>query len=62
MRMMQISDRPTRLAQALAEFGRIDKTLYVLTCVDDENRRRSTLHQLNRGEGRHSVAWAWLLC
>jgi TnpA family transposase len=56
MRMMQISDRPTRLAQALAEFGRIDKTLYVLTYVDDENRRRSTLHQLNRGEGRHSVA------
>jgi TnpA family transposase len=52
MRMMQISDRPTRLAQALAEFGRIDKTLHVLTYVDDENRRRSTLHQLNRGEGR----------
>jgi len=56
MRMMQISDRPTRLAQALAEFGRIDKTLHVLTYVDDENRRRSTLNQLNRGEGRHSVA------
>src|SRR5450631_1890417 len=55
MRMMQISDRPTRLAQALAEFGRIDKTLHVLTYVDDENRR-STLNQLNRGEGRHSVA------
>jgi TnpA family transposase len=56
MRIMQISDRPTRLAQALAEFGRIDKTLHVLTYVDDETRRRSTLHQLNRGEGRHSVA------
>jgi TnpA family transposase len=26
MRTLQVGDRPTRLAQALAEFGRIDKT------------------------------------
>ena len=56
MRMLQIGDRPTRLAQALAEFGRIEKTLHILTYIDDESRRRSTLLQLNRGEGRHSVA------
>jgi TnpA family transposase len=56
MRMLQIGDRPTRLAQALAEFGRIEKTLHVLTYIDDESRRRATLLQLNRGEGRHSVA------
>jgi TnpA family transposase len=56
MRMLQVSDRPTRLAQALAEFGRIEKTLHILTYIDDESRRRSTLLQLNRGEGRHSLA------
>lgn len=58
MRTLQIGDRPTRLAQALAEFGRIEKTLHTLTYIDDEAKRRSTLTQLNRGEGRHSVARA----
>ncbi|MDQ3232466.1 MAG: Tn3 family transposase [Pseudobdellovibrionaceae bacterium] len=56
MRSLQIADRPTRLAQAVAEFGRIDKTLHALTTIDDEEKRRSTLAQLNRGEGRHSLA------
>jgi TnpA family transposase len=58
MRMLQVSDRPTRLAQALAEFGRIDKTLHILRYIDDESKRRATLLQLNRGEGRHSLARA----
>ena len=56
MRTLQIGNSPTRLAQAVAEFGRIDKTLHCLNFIDDENRRRSTLTQLNRGEGRHSLA------
>lgn len=56
MRMLQIGDRPTRLAQALAEFGRIEKTLHILRYIDDESFRRAILRQLNRGEGRHSVA------
>jgi TnpA family transposase len=58
MRTLQVGDRPTRLAQALAEFGRIDKTLHTLTFIDDEPMRRGTLTQLNRGEGRHSLARA----
>lgn len=58
MRTLQVGDRPTRLAQAIAEFGRIDKTLHTLTYIDDEAKRRGTLTQLNRGEGRHSVARA----
>ena len=58
MRTLQVGDKPTRLAQALAEFGRIDKTLHTLTYIDDENQRRSTLTQLNRGEGRHRLARA----
>jgi len=56
MRTLQVGDRPTQLAMALAEFGRIEKTLHVLNYIDDENRRRATLLQLNRGEGRHSLA------
>jgi TnpA family transposase len=58
MRTLQIGDRPTRLAQAIAEIGRIDKTVHMLTYLDDEEKRRATLTQLNRGEGRHSVARA----
>jgi TnpA family transposase len=58
MRRLQVGDRPTRLAQTIAEFGRIDKTLHTLTYIDDEAKRRGTLTQLNRGEGRHSVARA----
>ena len=58
MRTLQVGDRPTRLAQAIAEFGRIDKTIHTLTYIDDEAKRRATLTQLNRGEGRHSVARA----
>ena len=56
MRTLQVGDRPTQLALALAEFGRIEKTLHTLNYIDDENRRRATLLQLNRGEGRHSLA------
>ena len=55
---LQVGTNPTRLAQAIAEFGRIDKTLHSLNMLDDENKRRSTLSQLNRGEGRHSLARA----
>lgn len=58
MRTLQTGDRPIRLAQALAEFGRIEKTLHTLTYIDDESKRRATLVQLNRGEGRHSLARA----
>ena len=56
MRTLQVGDRPTQLALALAEFGQIEKTLYTLSYIDDENSRRATLLQLNRGEGRHSLA------
>lgn len=58
MRTLQVGNRPTRLALAIAEYGRIDKTLHTLRYLDDEAQRRRTLGQLNRGEGRHSVARA----
>ncbi len=58
MRTLQIGDRPTKLAQAVAELGRIDKTIHSLTYIDDEAKRRRTLTQLNRGEDRHKLARA----
>jgi TnpA family transposase len=58
MRTLQIGDRPTKLAQAVAEAGRIDKTIHCLTYIDDESKRRRTLTQLNRQEDRHKLARA----
>jgi TnpA family transposase len=55
-RTLQTNDRPTKLARALQEFGRLIKTLYMLRFIDDESYRRRILVQLNRGEGRHQLA------
>ena len=38
MRTLQAGDHSTRLAQAIAEFGRFEKTLHVLNMIDDENK------------------------
>lgn len=56
IRSLLKSDRPSSLAQAIIEAGRINKTIYLLNYIDDEDYRRRILTQLNRGEGRHSVA------
>jgi TnpA family transposase len=56
MRTLQVGDRPTKLAQAVATLGRIDKTLHILTYIDDEAVRRRVLRQLNRHEDRHKLA------
>jgi TnpA family transposase len=58
MRSILRSKRPSTLARAIASLGRIPKTLYMLSYIDDEHYRRRILTQLNRGEGRHSVARA----
>jgi len=56
VRSLLKSERPSSLAQAIIELGRINKTLYLLNYIDDEAYRRRILTQLNRGEGRHKVA------
>ncbi len=56
VRTLQTKDRPTRLARALEEVGRLVKTLYLPRFIDDEGYRRRILVQLNRGEGRHQLA------
>ena len=53
---LQRGGRPTTLGRAISELGRIAKTLYLLNYIDDEHYRRRIQIQLNRGEGRHSVA------
>lgn len=58
LRSLLKSERPSSLAQAIIEVGRINKTIYLLNYVDDEDYRRRILTQLNRGEGRHAVARA----
>jgi len=56
MRVLQVRDRPTTLARALAELGRIIKTLHMLGYVDSKEKRRRILTQLNRQEFRHRLA------
>ncbi|MGA6781295.1 Tn3 family transposase, partial [Klebsiella pneumoniae] len=56
VRSLLKSERPSGLTQAIIEVGRINKTLYLLNYIDDEDYRRRILTQLNRGESRHAVA------
>lgn len=55
VRSLLKSERPSSLAQAIIDLGRINKTIYLLNYIDDEDYRRRILTQLNRGEGRHKV-------
>lgn len=48
--------RPSGLAKALINLGRIIKTLFLLNYIDDEEYRRHILKHLNKGESRHSLA------
>jgi len=56
LRSLLRSSKPSTLARAIGELGRIPKTLYLLSFVDDEIYRRRILVQINRGESRHKLA------
>lgn len=58
MKTLQGGKNQSTLSKAIAEVGRIAKTLYLLNYIDDEAYRRRILTQLNRGEGRHKLARA----
>ena len=45
-----------RLSRALTELGRLVKTVYILSYIQDEEMRRQVQKQLNRGEHRQGVA------
>ncbi|MFI9638033.1 transposase [Nocardia sp. NPDC051929] len=55
MRMLQHGGNPTQLGDALAHFGRIFKTVHVLTYVDREPYRRDIKWMRNLQEERHGL-------
>lgn len=46
---------PNRLLQALQEYGRLIKTVFILRYLNSEDYRRRINRQLNRGESMHSL-------
>ena len=57
MRTLIKGNRPaSSLQKALAELGKIPKTLFMLALITDEGYRRRILVQRNRHEGRHRLA------
>jgi TnpA family transposase len=58
LRTLHGGPAPSTLTKAIAELGRIAKTLFLLAYVDDSGYRRRILTQLNRQEGRHALARA----
>ncbi|WP_106253053.1 Tn3 family transposase [Nonomuraea fuscirosea] len=58
LRMFARQGHPTPLGQAFAEYGRIDKTLHLLSMLDpiDSSYRRSLGKQLSVQESRHRLA------
>ena len=53
---LQSDGRITTLGHAIGDLGRIAKTRYLLTYMDDPAYRRRVLTQLNRTESRHRLA------
>ena len=57
MRTLIKGNRPaSSLQKALAELGKIPKTLFMLALITDEGYRWRILVQRNRHEGRHRLA------
>jgi TnpA family transposase len=55
MHLLQGGRRASTLARAIAEYGRLPKTQYLLDFVSIEAYRRRIRIQLNRSEGRHRL-------
>jgi TnpA family transposase len=58
MRQLAAYPRQNGVAAALREFGRLERTLFTLDWISDPELRRSTGHELNKGEARNSLARA----
>jgi len=56
IRMLHRDGNRTALGDAIAHYGRIQKTLHILRLADDEAYRRLIKAQTNLHEGRHSFA------
>ena len=56
VRALHSGSKQSELARAIGEVGRVAKSLFLLSYVDDEAHRRRVLVQLNRHEKRHDLA------
>lgn len=56
MRKLAAYPRQNSLAKALAELGKIEKTLFVLEYISDPPLRRRVLKGLNKGESKNAVS------
>ena len=56
MRVLAREGSLSGLGKAIAEVGRVAKTLYLLNYLTDESYSRRIHTQLNRGEGRGKLA------
>jgi TnpA family transposase len=48
--------RQNSIYQALVEIGRVQKTIFILRCLDDEQLRRRMRRELNKGEASHDLS------
>jgi TnpA family transposase len=55
IRMLSRDGNPTPLGEAIAHYGRIDKSLHVLRMADEPDYRRAIKRQGNLQEGRHAL-------
>jgi TnpA family transposase len=56
VRMLSRDGKPGRLGQAFEHYGRIAKTLHLLSVIDDEGYRRRMSSLINIHEERHRLA------
>lgn len=58
LKRLSATTRQSGLAQALRHMGRIERTLVTLDWINDEDLRKTTTAELNKGESRNSLVRA----
>lgn len=58
LKRLSSTTRQSGLAQALRQMGRIERTLFTLDWINDEELRKTTTAELNKGESRNSLVRA----
>lgn len=58
LKRLSATTRQSGLAQALRHMGRIERTLFTLDWINDEDLRKTTTAELNKGESRNSLVRA----
>lgn len=58
LKRLSATTRQNSLAQALRQMSRIERTLFTLDWINDEQLRKTTTAELNKGESRNSLVRA----